>query len=420
MQTLSIKDGLKKCWHIVRSSAFGFWDDDCYNKAATLTFYTLQSIVPFLAAALAIAKGFGFDDYLEKILATTFAEQREIIDYAIQFALSMLRFISSGEIVGMGVILLLWTNINLVAFIELTLNEIWKVKISRSLFQKIKDFCFALVVLPLIFVASSSATLYVKAQIHSIPYFSTLNQLVFHEVKVLVPWMLSCFLFGSLYFLIPNAKLRVVPRLLASLLAGTAFQLWQVIFINLQLYIFSYNVVYGAFALLPLFLIWLQFSWIIALAGAEFSAHIENFQYSVNDLDNAQLTKVSRRELGLLLFYECVSSFYNGGKPVTLTMLSENLKVPQKIIGDLLDTFEKAHVLVAFRDAQNEVCYSPLYDPDRYKLLAICELVDRDEEEVIVVEKTPQLLRVREALEGIHKVSIESAENDSIRSLFRI
>lgn len=415
----SITGGLHKIWRIIRSSAIGFWEDDCYTKASTLTFYTLQSIVPFLAAVLAIAKGFGFDAYLETLLTTTFAEQKEIFDYAIQIALTMLKVISSGEIVGIGVILLLWTNINLVGYIELALNDIWRIKISRSFFAKIKDFIFAVVVLPLILVASSSATVFVKTQIYSNTYFASLGQFLFRETNFVLAWVLSCFLFGALYFLIPNTKMRIMPRLIATILAGTTFQIWQMIFITLQVNIFSYNVVYGAFALLPLFLIWLQFSWIIALAGAEISARIENDKLYACNQAGSKYTTINQCELALLILYECLSSFYSGRSPMSLARLSERLKLPQNIIQDILMIFERNDVLVTFANKNDETCYQPLYDPCRLKMLTICDLIEHRQEKNVMVENSDILTKIRHSLQTIHQAADASSANAALCDLLR-
>lgn len=414
----AIKKSYEKGWRVAYSSAWGFWEDDCYTKASILTFYTLQSIVPFLAAVLAIAKGFGFDEYLEKVLAITFSEQKEILNYAIQIALSLLNFISSGEIVGVGAILLLWTNINLVGYVELALNEIWKVKISRSLFQKIKDFSFAVVVFPLIFVASSSATLYVKAQISSLSYFAPLNQLVFHELKALIPWILSCFLFGAVYFLIPNAKLRVVPRLIASVVAGTAFQLWQVVFINLQVYIFSYNIVYGAFALLPLFLIWLQFSWMIVLAGAEISARLEDYT-SRKEMFDKGVIKISQCELALLILNECMATFYLGNAPLSSVRLSDELGVSPDPLEELLAVLEKEKVLISFYSKEGELCYHLLNDPSRFKILSIIDMIEHRFENEIAVESSERVVKARQVLQALHQASQDSLSNVTLNEFFK-
>ncbi|MBA2727596.1 MAG: YihY/virulence factor BrkB family protein [Parachlamydiaceae bacterium] len=415
--TISIKKKLKKMWQVIYSSILGFWNDDCYTKASTLTFYTLQSIIPFLAAILAIAKVFGFDEYLEALLTKTFYEQKEIFTYAIQFALSTLEIISSGAIVGLGVLLLLWTNINLVGYIELTLNEIWKVKISRTLFQKIKDFSFALIVFPVIFVASGSATIYIESQIHNISYFADFSEVVISDIKFLLPWFLSCILFGMLYFLIPNARLQIFPRLIASILAGTAFQIWQSVFISLQVHIFSYNIVYGAFALLPLFLIWLQFSWIIALAGAEIAAHLENDNLNIQDNDSG-FTKIKRNELALLVLNDCVASFYEEKGPFTLLSFSDRLNISQEAVTDVLSTLERNEIIIAFTNKDGETSYHPHYDPRNIKIQEVCDAIDNDLDRDVFIEESNTLPKIREALKALHNSIKDSKSNVSLFELF--
>lgn len=414
----SIKKTFKKIWHVIYSSVLGFYNDDCYTKASTLTFYTVQSIIPFLAAILAIAKGFGFDEYLETLLTKTFYEQKEIFSYAIQFALSTLKLISNGAIVGLGVLLLLWTNINLVGYIELTLNTIWKVKVARTFFQKIKDFTFALIVFPVIFVASGSATIYIESQIHNIPYFADLNDIVVNDIKFLLPWFLSCILFGALYFLIPNARLHIFPRLIASIVAGTAFQIWQSIFISLQVHIFSYNVVYGAFALVPLFLIWLQFSWMIALAGAEISANMENTTLNYQNLALSGFTKIKRRELALLVLNDCISAFYAGKKPFTMLSFSKKMNVSQDTVKDVLSTLEKHEIIISFNNKDGETCYHPLYDPSHIKVQDVCDAIDIDSNNEVFIEESDSLPPIRDALNALHNSTKDSKSNITLSQLF--
>jgi membrane protein len=411
---------LLKIWRIAYLAALNFWEDDCYTKSSTLTFYTFQSLVPLLAATLAIAKGFGFEEYLENLLTSTFGEQKEILNYAIQIALSLLNSISSGKIVGAGVLLLLWTNINLVGYIEYTLNEIWRVKISRSFFQKIKDFIFAVVVFPLILVASSSATLYVEGQIENFAYLDTFRQIFVHDMRLILPWVLSCTLFGMLYFLIPNTKMRVMPRLIASIIAGIAFQFWQFIFINLQLYIFSYNAIYGAFALLPLFLIWLQFSWIIVLACAEISANIENSKFYLKDLSGKKLITVSECELALLILYEHLSTFYEDKAPLSLTKLSDQLKIPQNIIQDILSFYEENNILVSFSSKNGEICYLLLNDPSRFKILNVYDLFLHRNDSKLLIESSDIINHIRETLENIKLSTTSLQANVSLYDFFQL
>lgn len=389
-----------------------FWEKDCYTRASTLTFYTIQSLIPFLAAILAIAKGFGFDEKLKELLTSSFLEQKEVLSTAIQIAVSMLEFTSKGEVVGIGVILLLWTNINLVSYIEYVFNEIWRVKISRNYFQKLEDFLFALFLFPLILVTSSSLTLYVKSQIYHSSYFSKLSQIL------ILPWLLSCVLFGVLYFLIPNAKIRVIPRLIASTIAGTTFQAWQLIFINLQLHIFSYNTVYGAFALIPLFLIWLQFSWIIALVGALISYHIENDDAHKYEDNEGVLERVTQNELGLLVLLDCLSEFFEGSPPIPLSQQAERLGVRPGVIAETLSIFEKNKILFSFYNKNNEICYHPLKNPDSLKVLDIYNIVEHLQDTEIIIQSPEILEDIRSTLKGLQKIAEESPKNLNLYDFF--
>lgn len=407
-----IKKNISAWSKLLYAIGLDFWEKDCYTKASTLTFYTIQSLIPFLAAILAIAKGFGFDERLKELLTSSFLEQKEILSTAIQIAVAMLEFTTKGEVVGIGVILLLWTNINLVSYIEYVFNEIWRVKISRNYFQRLEDFLFAVVIFPLILVTSSSVTIYVKSQIHHLTYFSKLNQIL------ILPWLLSCVLFGVLYFLIPNAKIRVVPRMIASVIAGSAFQGWQLIFINLQLYIFSYNTVYGAFALIPLFLIWLQFSWIIALVGAVISYHIENYKADKYE-DTKGITKqVTQNELGLLVLIDCLSEFYQGSPPLPITQLAERLGIRPNMITETLSLFEKNKVLFSFYNKDNEVCYHPLKNPDSLKLFDIYKLVEHLQDVEIVIQSPDILDYIRTTMQNLEKVAEESSHNLNLHDFF--
>lgn len=404
---------LKACWHIVFSTALDFWKLDGYNKASTLSFYTLQSIVPFLAVILAVAKGFGFEEDLKLLLKATFVEQKEILSYAIQIALSMLQNISSGKIVGFGAILLLWTSINLVGYIELVFNEVWRVVIFRNVFQRLKDFLFAVVVFPMIFVASSSVTLYLKTEIQNVSYFSILDQIL------IVPWLLSCVLFGALYFFIPNSKIRIAPRLLVSMLAGSAFQIWQIVFINLQIYMFSYNVVYGAFALLPLFIIWLQFSWMIAVVGAILSFHIENWEYYSEERAQKVTVNMSQAELGVLVLLNCLKEFYAGKPPLPVTKQAGRLGISQEIALGYLSCFEKKNLVYSFYNKQHELCYQPLLNLDQYKILQLVEILEPKKPMTISVECVEMFNRVSGILQAASQGGVMAVKECTISSFFK-
>src|ERR1700733_13039871 len=109
---------------IAIAASRGFNYDDCSSKASALTFYSLLSIVPVLAVAFGIAKGFGFQEHLESEISQKFVEQKEVVDKLIGFAYQTLQNTQSGLIAGVGLVVLFWTVLKLFSNIESSFNSI--------------------------------------------------------------------------------------------------------------------------------------------------------------------------------------------------------------------------------------------------------------------------------------------------------
>jgi len=105
-----------------------FGQDQCPLQASALTFYSILSIVPLVAMAFGIAKGFGFQNLLEKQLLEKFPGQEEVMTRIFDFARSLLENTKGGMIAGIGIVFLLWTVIKLLSHIEGSLNDIWEIK----------------------------------------------------------------------------------------------------------------------------------------------------------------------------------------------------------------------------------------------------------------------------------------------------
>ncbi|MGE5196848.1 MAG: YihY/virulence factor BrkB family protein, partial [Anaerolineae bacterium] len=256
-----IKSFFIKIIRVIYFSIRSFYKDECYLKSALLTFYSLIAIVPFLALAMAIAKGFGFEIFLQEQILQTFKEQKDILNIAIHFAYSLITHIKSEVVAGLGVIFLFFSIFGLLENTEKSLNEIWKIKRKRSYLRKVIDYLAILIVCPIVFTASSSLTIFLSTHLDkTLQAFPILQDIYSYFISFfkILPFILSWLLFSLLYLFTPNTRIRFKPRLFAGFLAGTLFQLWQIGYIEFQLSISSYNAVYGSFAALPLFLIWLQ------------------------------------------------------------------------------------------------------------------------------------------------------------------
>lgn len=117
-----------------------FSKDQIMNKASALTYSTLLAIVPILAILFAIARGFGFANLMEHQVRHGFGGVKDTTELLMQFVDSYLSQTKSGVFIGVGLVLLLWTVINLTSNIERTFNRIWQVKKPRSMYRKVTDY----------------------------------------------------------------------------------------------------------------------------------------------------------------------------------------------------------------------------------------------------------------------------------------
>ncbi len=256
-----------------------FISDNCYGKASALSFFTLLAIIPLLAVAFGIAKGFGFDETLEKLILETFYQQKEIAIKVITFARSALDQARGSLIAGVGALALFWSCFGIVASLEQAFNEIWQNGSVRSIGKRIIDFLPLLIFFPFFIVAGSSLTYLVVSKVVELTvetgvYGSVqpMIYLLYHGLLLLLSWIF----FSIIFLYIPLCTLPVLPTLISSLIAACCFQAVQWAYINLQVYLTSYNAIYGSFAAAPLFLLWLQASWVIVLGGAEFAFLLAN------------------------------------------------------------------------------------------------------------------------------------------------
>ena len=131
-----------------------FTKDRLVNKASALTYSTLLAIVPILAILFAIARGFGFDNLMESQVRMGFGGHNQTTEVILQFVNSYLSQTKSGIFIGVGLIMLLWTVINLISSIEITFNRIWEIKKARSMYRKITDYFSMFLLMPILIVIS--------------------------------------------------------------------------------------------------------------------------------------------------------------------------------------------------------------------------------------------------------------------------
>lgn len=384
---------VSKPGRIAVAAARGYVDDDCSAKASALTFYSLLSIVPVLAVAFGIAKGFGFEKHLEKEIMEKFLDQKEVADKLISFAYNTLQNTQSGLIAGVGLIVLFWSVLKLLSNIESSFNAIWKVQKPRSWSRRLSDYLAMMVFCPIFFAASSSLSVFIVTQF---VYYSKENGiwetvspyilLAFHIFPLVLSWLL----FTAIYYIMPNTKVPFKAAFTAGIVAGTAYQIVQWIYIQFQVGLASYGAIYGSFAALPLFLIWLNFSWLIALAGAEIAYHIEDDQAQASIKHGVFQQQTDARVLGLLVMQQCLQSFLKGKAPPSIPTLAQRVGTAVLVVRRLVQKLLDSGLLVEvhWRDGSSGR-YQPGRDLNTITFKSVCDALDltRQERYLVIYDK---------------------------------
>ena len=380
----------------------GFGQDQCPLRASALTFYSILSIVPVVAMAFGIAKGFGFQEMLENQLMEKFSGQEDVMIRVVDFAHSLLENTKGGMIVGIGIIVLLWTVIKLLAHIEGSFNDIWEVKKSRSYGRKFSDYLSIMLISPLLIIMSSSATVFITTKIalitEKVALIGMFSPMIFFMLK-LIPYFLVWILFIFTYILMPNTKVNFSAGFIGGIIAGTIFQAAQLAYILFQVGVAKYNAIYGSFAALPLFLIWMQLSWLIVLFGAEISfsyQYVDTYEF---EPDLRQISPAFKRLLTLQVANRVISTFSKGKMPLTASNLSQALEIPIRLVQQLLDELVESEIFSITEIKGNEIlAYQPARDINIITVKSIIEALEQKGVDNIPVAQTPELQSLSEVL----------------------
>ena len=245
------------------------------QKASALTYSTLLAIVPITAVVFAIARGFGYSKYIEVWFRGAFESQPQVAEVIIGFVNSYLVHTKSGVFLGIGLIFMLYTVLMLVSNIEDAFNEIWQVKKPRSIFRTFTDYLAMFFLFPIIIVITSGLSIFMANIADLMPDFLLLGPTMRFLID-LIPYTLMSGMFIALYIFMPNTHVKPINAVFPGILAGFAMQGLQIVYIHSQIFLSSYNAIYGSFAALPLFMLWIQMSWTICLFGAQLTYTNQN------------------------------------------------------------------------------------------------------------------------------------------------
>ena len=343
----------------------GFFDDKVKLRASALTFFSLLSIVPVLAMAFGIAKGFGLDKELEKQLISNFSGQEEILAWSLGFAQTLLENTRGGLVAGIGLLVLIYSVMELFNNIEKSFNDIWYIKQERPMVRKLTDYLTIILIAPVLMIISNSLTVFIANAIQrftvEVEIVGFFRGIIFPMLKIL-PYMVIWLLFTLLYIIMPNTKVKLKSALVAGILAGTAFLIFEWAMIRFQLNVSEYNAIYGSFAALPLFLTWMQVSWLIVLFGAEISYSAQNLKQHEHERSKIDYSLHSRKIASLQVIHLLVKNLTAGNGGTSFETLNSELRIPSRFLKIILDDLIAGKIVSEVLSTSLDGEYLPAYD----------------------------------------------------------
>jgi len=336
MMKLPVK--IQKLLGFLRFAALRFFEDRCPQVAASLTYTTLLALVPLITVAVTVLAAFPvfseLTTQLKIFMLTNMVPEvagKIITVYMEQFSGK------AAKLTLIGVLGLTVTALLLMNTIDRTFNNIWRVRKPRRILQRFLTYWTVLTIGPLILGASLTVTFYVvRLSLGYVQHIPMLGEIALKAVPIL----LMSLAFALLYFAVPNRFVPFRHALLGGLIAGIAFEIMKRMFTLYITQFPTYTLVYGAFAAIPIFLLWLYLSWLVILFGAVIAATLSHWR--------AGTWQASRhagwRFAVALQVLQALAVAQASGHTVKLASLRQRVDFGLEDIEEVLQRLEKANL----------------------------------------------------------------------------
>ena len=378
----------------------GFNEDKCLTKATALTFYTLFSIVPILALAFAISKGFGLEKNLQEMISGNYPEYKEVLDQAFVSAGKLLSTAKGGVIAGFGIVLLLWSVLKLLVSIEDNFNEIWEIKKGRTWVRKLTDYLTVMLIGPVFLIVAGGLTVAIQTKVGSIEILGYASTIL---IK-LIAYSLIVAVFMFLYIILPNTKVNFRSAVVAAVISTILFELLQWAYVKFQIGANQLNAIYGGFAALPLFLIWLQYSWYIVLFGAEIAFANQNVDHYELDNEIKKLSIRYKKVIALMIANIVAKGFYQGDKAMTSIQIAEKLDLPVRLARTIINEFVECGIFIEMKtDTEKEIVYQPGVTESKFTVKYLLETLEKNGTNSLQMIDTIELKNINQLMQQLDR-----------------
>lgn len=322
-------------------------DGDLTLRATSLVYATLLSFAPLLAICFSVLKGMGVHDQLEPFLKSLLAPLGDQRGDVAEKITGFVGNIQVGILGALGVATLFVSVLMLMAQIEQAFNSIWRVTSQRSFAVRLRDYLVVLLIGPLFLFLSVGIT----ASLEHSSFINTYLPFAAVETSMrgffmILPYILFILAFTSLYMFMPNTRVKVLPALIAAAVAAAAWKGLGELFGIFVTGSSNYQVIYSAFAVLILFMIWLYTGWLIVLVGASISYYLQHPANQRQAKDWGKLTPELTYAIALQVLHDVGQAFYTQKKPLTLDDLARHIGAPSALVENVAEPLVSCGLLI--------------------------------------------------------------------------
>lgn len=370
----------------------GFTSKNLNDTAKSLTYSLIFAVIPILAMILAVAKGFGVADVIERQLNASFLGETNMVPTIMAMVERYLETAQGGVFIGVGILILLWAVYSFFQSVETSFNRIWNVKKSRSVLRQATTYIAIVVLIPVLIVCSAGINIFVHTTVentvHLESFITFMQTSGVQTFQFIIVWLL----FTVMYIAVPNTKVEFLSALIPGVLMGTLFQLLQMLSVYLIALLSRTSIVYGAFATIPILMTWLQYTSLLILIGAEMSYAIQNNEEFEYEKD---LNTMSRRYKDFIMLYLLsiiVKRFESDEPPMTAHELAVRDHLPIRLVNNLLGRMVETGVLrEVYVEDEEDKTYQPALDTHKISIGMVISRIEAQGTELFLQAPTEQM-----------------------------
>jgi membrane protein len=315
-------------------------------------------------------------------------------------------------------VLLLWSIIKLLSSIENSFNEIWEIKRDRTWTRKITDYLSIMLIGPIFIILSGGLTVWLKTGLDTVASNVEIISPVTVVFLKLFAFALIWGMFIFLYMALPNTKVTFKGAAMGSLVAAILFELLQWAYVSSQIGVASYNKIYGSFAALPLFLIWIQYSWFVVLFGAELTFAHQNVDHYELETDISNISDRYKRVIALMIANLVVKNFNEGKTALTSVEIAKKLDLPLRLARVIINEFIETGVFNEVKMLNdNDIGYQPGISDTKLTVKFIIDKLDEKGVNQLPIDDSKELETVNRLMLEMDQVLNTNKGNMLVKDL---